>query len=492
MNTSKTYELDDFLACHAKAMIMFDCMLGLMRIYNFEGVTLLSVTKEDLAVSRDLLEFIDRSPSMFHTATTVRAHLEAAGYVYLPEGAAWKVVRGGRYLTVRNNSSVIAWKVGEKFDKADDFDGTAPYHFQIAVAHGDSPSYKVKAVPELKGEQDTLRLSVEAYGGMIDHTWLDRPLGLAGRVLVRCGSKIESRLITIERDIALIPSLAIHLNRKSGLAPELNRAVDLMPLFSAGELSEGAFRQMIAMEAGVDASDVLSFDLFLVDHTGGRIWGYKDEFVSAGHLDDLQSAYAALKAFLASDNDSDISVYACFDNEEVGSNTKQGAMSTFLRDTLVRINSALGLSEDDFHRALAASMLVSCDNAHALHPAHPEKYDSTNQCRLNGGIVIKEAARQSYCTDAVSRAVFEEILSARNLPYQVFANRSDMPGGSTLGNLSNIQVSMHGIDVGLPQLAMHSVFETTGSRDTALGIQALLAFYDADIVISEADSIKIS
>ncbi|EPD78212.1 hypothetical protein [Atopobium sp. oral taxon 199] len=277
-----------------------------------------------------------------------------------------------------------------------------------------------------------------------------------------------------------------------GLAPELNRAVDLMPLFSAGELSEGAFRQMIAMEAGVDASDVLSFDLFLVDHTGGRIWGYKDEFVSAGHLDDLQSAYAALKAFLASDNDSDISVYACFDNEEVGSNTKQGAMSTFLRDTLVRINSALGLSEDDFHRALAASMLVSCDNAHALHPAHPEKYDSTNQCRLNGGIVIKEAARQSYCTDAVSRAVFEEILSARNLPYQVFANRSDMPGGSTLGNLSNIQVSMHGIDVGLPQLAMHSVFETTGSRDTALGIQALLAFYDADIVISEADSIKIS
>ena len=422
----------------------------------------------------------------------IRNRLEEAGFVYLSEGATWNVSPGGCYFTVRNNSSVIAWKVGEKFHtdascRRAPYQG-APYHFQIAAAHGDSPSYKVKAAPELESAQGMLRLSVEAYGGMIDHTWFDRPLGLAGRVLVRSGDRIESRLINITRDVALIPSLAIHLDHASGLTPELNRSVDLMPLFSAGELSEGSFKRMIAK---VNEEDVLSWDLFLADHTGGRIWGIQDEFVSAGHLDDLQAAYAALRAFLASDNDTDISVYACFDNEEVGSNTKQGALSTFLRGTLGRINGALGLSEEDLYRALSASMLVSCDNAHAVHPAHPEKYDTVNQCVLNGGIVIKEAARQSYCTDAFSRAAFEEILSTNGIPYQVFANRSDMPGGSTLGNLSNMHVSIHGVDVGLPQLAMHSVFETTGSHDTALGIRALLAFYNANMVISEADAFEV-
>ena len=450
---------------------------------------MLSLTEEYLAVSHDLLAFIDESPSMFHTANAIRNRLEEAGFVYLSEGATWNVSPGGCYFTVRNNSSVIAWKVGEKFHtdascRRAPYQG-APYHFQIAAAHGDSPSYKVKAAPELESAQGMLRLSVEAYGGMIDHTWFDRPLGLAGRVLVRSGDRIESRLINITRDVAL------HLDHASGLTPELNRSVDLMPLFSAGELSEGSFKRMIAKEAGVNEEDVLSWDLFLADHTGGRIWGIQDEFVSAGHLDDLQAAYAALRAFLASDNDTDISVYACFDNEEVGSNTKQGALSTFLRGTLGRINGALGLSEEDLYRALSASMLVSCDNAHAVHPAHPEKYDTVNQCVLNGGIVIKEAARQSYCTDAFSRAAFEEILSTNGIPYQVFANRSDMPGGSTLGNLSNMHVSIHGVDVGLPQLAMHSVFETTGSHDTALGIRALLAFYNANMVISEADAFEV-
>ncbi|OFR22242.1 M18 family aminopeptidase [Atopobium sp. HMSC064B08] len=460
----------------------------------------MSLTEEYLAVSHDLLAFIDESPSMFHTANAIRNRLEEAGFVYLSEGATWNVSPGGCYFTVRNNSSVIAWKVGEKFNTGAPCQSVphqgalyqgAPYHFQIAAAHGDSPSYKVKAVPEVQSAQKMLRLSVEAYGGMIDHTWFDRPLGLAGRVLVRSGARIESRLINITRDVALIPSLAIHLDHASGLTPELNRSVDLMPLFSAGELSEGSFKRMVAKEAGVNEEDALSWDLFLVDHTGGRIWGIQDEFVSAGHLDDLQAAYAALRAFLASDNDADISVYACFDNEEVGSNTKQGALSTFLRDTLSRINGALGLSEEDLHRALSASMLVSCDNAHAVHPAHPEKYDTVNQCVLNGGIVIKEAARQSYCTDAFSRAAFEEILSTNGIPYQVFANRSDMPGGSTLGNLSNMHVSIHGVDVGLPQLAMHSVFETAGSHDTVLGIRALLAFYNANVVISEADAFEV-
>lgn len=433
--------------------------------------------------AQGLLDFIRECPSMFHTAAAIGRRLEAAGFAYLPEGAAWHVEPGGSYYTSRNNSSVIAFKVGRELDS---------YHFQLAAAHGDSPSFKVKAVPELSGPGDYLRLDVEAYGGMIDHTWLDRPLGVAGRVLVREGSRVESRLLATDRDVALIPSVAIHLNRESGRSPELNRAVDLCALFSAGDLSAGAFDQMVADELGVARKDVLARDLFLYNRQEPVAWGVAGEFVSAPKLDDLGCAYTALEAFLASNNPHDVSVYACFDNEEVGSNTKQGAMSTFLHDVLVRANAALGKTEEDYLRAVAGSMLVSCDNAHACHPNHPEKHDEANRCWLNRGLVIKEAANQHYCTDAFSRAALVAVLEDAGVPYQTFANRSDMAGGGTLGNLSNTQVSLHGVDVGLPQLAMHSSFETAGARDVELGIRALSAFYAADLRIDGADSVTLA
>ena len=450
------------------------------------------VTADDIEAANDLIDFIESCPSMFHTAATIMSELDNAGFTYLPENAAWDVKPGGCYYTQRNTSSVIAFKVGaDLMAEWGEHGVSGSYHFQLTASHSDSPTFKVKAVPELDGAGETLRLNTEAYGGMIDYTWFDRPLALAGRVLVREGDRIESRLLATEREVAIIPSLAIHMNRgvNEGFAP--NRAVDLCPLISAGALKCGAFDEMVADELGVAPEQILGRDLFLVNRQDARIWGWADEFVSTPKLDDLACAYVSLQAFLAARNDRDVSVFCCFDNEEVGSNTKQGAMSTFLVDALRRINGSLGFNEEAYHRALAASMLVSCDNAHAVHPNHAEKCDPQNQVVLNGGLVIKEAANQKYCTDAFSRAVFQAVCDDAGVPVQAFANRSDMAGGSTLGNLSNMQASMHAVDVGLPQLAMHSSYETGGVRDIDYAIRALTAFYERDLHITGAESVEL-
>ena len=444
------------------------------------------ITQQERETAQELVDFIAECPSMFHTAHTACARLDAAGFTYLPESRVWDVVPGGRYYTTRNGSSVIAFAVGEHA-----LEDREAFHFQLTAAHADSPTFKVKSAPELEGPENYLRLNVEAYGGMIDYTWFDRPLSLAGRVLVRNGSAIESRLVALDEDVALIPSLAVHLNRavNDGFAP--NRAIDLCPLFSAGELGAGAFDDMLAQSLGVDPKQILARDLFLYSRQKGCVWGAAGEFVSSPKLDDLMCAFASLKAFLASKNDTCVRVWCCFDNEEVGSNTKQGAMSTILRDTLERMCGRLGLSREDYHRAVAQSMLVSCDNAHAIHPNRTEKYDAGNRCYLNGGIVIKEAANQHYCTDAFSRAAFAAVCDDAGVPYQTFANKSDQAGGSTLGNLSNTQVSMHAVDVGCPQLAMHSSYETSGVRDASLAIAALTAFYETDIRIDGAQGVTV-
>lgn len=438
----------------------------------------------DISAARGLIEFIRQSPSMFHSAATIRARLEAGGFTYLPEGEPWSMEAGGNYYTQRNGSSVIAWHIGCDLPQEG-------FHFQIVASHADSPTFKLKAVSELEGPTSYLRLDTEAYGSMIDYTWFDRPLSLAGRVMVREGSRVVSRLLALDRDVALIPSLAIHMDRSVNDRFSPNRAVDLCPLFSAGELTRGAVDALVADELGVSPEQILARDLFLVNRQTPRVWGAADEFVSAPKLDDLMCAYTALEAFLELDNERDVSVYVCFDNEEVGSHTKQGAASTLLRDTLERINGSIGRTPESLVRALASSMLVSCDNAHAVHPNHPEMADEANDPRLNRGIVIKEAANQHYCTDAFSRAVFSAVLDDAGLPYQTFANRSDMAGGSTLGNISNSHVSMHAIDVGCPQLAMHSSYETAGARDVQLVIDALTAYFNANILIDGADAAEL-
>ena len=419
----------------------------------------------------ELLKFIKDSPSMFHTIETISKELKAAGFQYLPETRDWELKAGGAYYTTRNGSSLIAFKIGEEIKDL---------HFQITASHSDSPTYKIKHLPELEGAGGSLRLDVEGYGGMIDSSWFDRPLSVAGRVVVQEGNQICSRLINFDRELLLIPNVAIHFNRQINQGYAYNRQVDLCPLFSAGELKKGAFDALVAKELGVKPEQILGKDLYLVNRQDGKLWGAAEEFVSAPKLDDLECAYTSLRGFLEAENKESVNVYCCFDNEEVGSGTKQGALSTFLSDVLHRISD-----QERYYQAVAASFLVSCDNAHAVHPNHPEKTDAINCCFLNKGIVIKESANQKYTTDAVGRAVFTAICDRAGVPHQTFANRSDSPGGSTLGNLSNTQVSLNAVDIGLAQLAMHSSYETAGSKDVAYGIRALKAFYETNLVLRE-------
>ncbi len=432
-------------------------------------------------ISNELLTFIQNSPSMFHSISSIRKYLDDSNFTYLPEESNWSLEKGKNYYTIRNHSSIIAFKVGNTLDD---------YHFQMCASHSDSPTFKVKNVPELKGQGEYLKLDVEAYGGMIDNTWFDRPLTIAGRAFVRNGNAIENKLVFIDKDLLLIPSLAIHFNREVNKGVALNRQIDLCPLFSTGKAKEGDFRKMVAEHLNVSVDDLLGVDLFLVNRQRPCIWGYQEEFISSPKLDDLHCAFSTLKGFLASNNEHDVSVYACFDNEEVGSNTKQGAMSTFLQDVLKRINYSLQKTDEDYYQAISRSFLVSADNAHAVHPNHPEKTDTVNCAYMNKGLVIKESANQKYTTDAFSRSVFMEICRRANMPFQTFANRSDSLGGSTLGNLSNTQVSLHAVDIGLPQLAMHSSYETAGVEDTATTIETIKEYYSTNIKITNFDHVE--
>ena len=425
-----------------------------------------------MEILRDLMNFLDSSVTMFHAINKCEKVLQNCGYIYLPENEKWNI-RAGKYYTKRNSSSLIA------FDIAD-----GDYHFQISAAHSDSPTFKLKDRPIIESN-GYLKLNVEAYGGMIDATWLDKPLTLAGRVMVDTGCGIETRLLHIDKDLLIIPNVPIHFNREINKGFAFNNQVDMLPVFSAGNLSEADFGKMLAKELGVKPEAILAKDLYLVNRQKATVIGYDNELISSGRLDDLECVYTSLLGFIEAMNNDHINVFAVFDNEEVGSVTKQGAMSTFFVSTLNRINKALGKSDEDYYRAIAKSMLISCDNAHAIHPNHPELFDVKNRPVLNKGIAIKESANQKYTTDAFSRAVLKKILDKNNIPYQTFANRSDIMGGSTLGNLSNTAVSMNAVDIGLPQLAMHSAYETAGAKDVEYAIEALRAFFETNIDIKD-------
>mgnify|MGYP005774737057 FL=1 len=428
--------------------------------------------------SREVLNFIEHSPSSFHAVEQLSQMLDQAGYQRLKECDGWTLEQGGKYYVTRNGSSIIAFHVGQQLDN---------YHFQITASHSDSPSYKVKEKAELKGKGGYLQLNTEGYGGMICSSWLDRPLSLAGRVLVRQGNVVETRLLNIDRDLLLIPNVAIHMNRDVNSGMKYNQQVDMLPLFSAGECGENSYYELIAQELGVKPEDVVGCDLYLYPRVAPSLWGAKEEFISSPRLDDLQCAYTSMKALVDSHNPHGVNVCCCFDNEEVGSGTKQGALSTFLRDVLQRVHAALGHAPEDYFRAVAKSFMVSCDNAHAVHPNHPEKTDGENCVYMNKGIVVKFSANQKYTTDGISAAIFMQLCKDAQVPVQTFANRSDMAGGSTLGNLSTQQVSLHTVDVGLPQLAMHSTYETAGVKDSAYMVQALTAFYNTDLDITDSD-----
>lgn len=431
---------------------------------------------KQIEISKELMDFIKDSPTAFHVVKNFSTMLEKAGFIKLNERNKWKIEQGGKYYVTRNDSSIIAFQVPDNMDF---------YNFQIAAAHSDSPAFKIKENPEMVEDNNYVTLNVEKYGGMLMTPWFDRPLSVAGRVIVRENSGLKPVLVNVDRDLCVIPNLAIHMNRDVNNGIKYNPQKDMIPLF--GEIaSKDKFDQIIANETGVAIEDIISTDLFLYNRECGTIWGADNEFMSAPRLDDVMCAFSCIKALTDNKgNNKSVNVCAIFDNEEVGSTTKQGADSSFLYDVLSRISMCMGKDSEDFIRVCASSFMLSADNAHAVHPNYKEKADPTNRPYMNKGIVIKYNANQKYTTDAISASIFKEICKKVGVEVQSYVNRSDIPGGSTLGNISNSHVSLNTVDIGLAQLAMHSPYETAGVKDTEYMIKAVKKFYETAIMADE-------
>ncbi len=421
---------------------------------------------------KELFQFIEDSPTAFHAVDTMKKLLERNGYQGLLESERWKLAGGGKYYVTRNGSSLIAFRIPSA-----DFKG-----FQIMAGHSDSPCLKIKENPEMRAEQAYIKLDVEKYGGMLCGSWFDRPLSAAGRLMVHSDNKIRMKLVNVNRDLLMIPSLAIHMNREANDGYKYNVQKDMLPLYKMCDGGEQeSFMEMIAGAAGVKEEDVLGSDLYVYNRMQGSVWGAGEEFISAGRLDDLECVYSSLTGFLDAKDGDSIPVHCVYDNEEVGSSTRQGAASTFLADTLYRICESLCMSGTDYRRRLASSLMVSADNAHAVHPNYPDKSCPSNRPVINRGIVIKFSGNQRYTSDAVSAALFRRICEMAGVPVQEFTNRSDMLGGSTLGNISGTQVAVNCVDVGLAQLAMHSSYETAGVKDLEYLIRAAKTFYESSV-----------
>lgn len=411
--------------------------------------------------AKELIQFIEKSPTCFQAVATMKEILEQEGYSELKERDKWNLEKGGHYFVTRNDSALIAFAIPQEGLKG----------FRIMASHSDSPSFKIKDNPEMAVENKYVKLNVERYGGMLCAPWFDRPLSVAGRVVVKENDTFVTKLVDVDRDLLMIPNLAIHMSRQANEGYQYSAQKDMLPLY--GEIAaKDTFMEIIAQAVGVKAEDILGHDLFLYNRQKGCIWGAQEEFLSIGRLDDLQCAFASLKGFLGGEKKEYAAVHCVLDNEEVGSSTKQGAASTFLYDVLVRMVRGLGMDYEDYLRALADSFMISADNGHALHPNYTEKADPVNRPVLNQGIVIKYSGNQKYCTDAVSAAMFKDLCSQAEVPYQTFTNNSDIPGGSTLGNISNTKVALNSVDIGLPQLAMHSPYETVGVKDTYYLVEA--------------------
>lgn len=415
-----------------------------------------------------LLQFLDQSKNAYFAVNEIQERLTAHGFIRLFEGERWEL-SPGKYFVTRDGSSLLAFQIPKR-----DYRG-----FHIVASHSDSPTFKLKPNEALTAESVYQRLNTERYGGMIYYSWLDRPLSVAGRVLYSENEEIRTRLIDIDRDLLVIPSLAIHMEKKLNEGYPFDPQKDLLPLVSMNE--KGTVRALLSKEAGIAEEDILDADLFLYPRQPAAIFGAENEFLGGARLDDLLCAYGALEGFLSAAPTESAAVYALFHNEEVGSETKQGAASSFLSDTLRRIHTAFARDEEDFLSCLPKSFLLSADNAHAVHPNQPDKADPTNRPKLNHGIVLKYNANQKYTTDAVSGAIVRTLCKKAGVPVQTFTNRSDMAGGSTLGSIAVARLSMNAADIGLPQLAMHSAFETAGTKDVFDLVSLCKALYSVSI-----------
>lgn len=416
-----------------------------------------------------LFGFLDRSVSPYHAAAAAAELLDKAGFQRVEETDAWHLVPGGKYYTTRNASAVLAWRMprGEKL-----------VGWHVSASHGDSPTWRVKKIDV--GDSVYGRAEIEGYGGMIMSTWFDRPLSVAGRLLVRTENGVESRLVAPDRGLLCIPNLCIHYGREVNRGVEYNPQIDLQPI--CGE-SGSSLLAVLAEEAGVQVEDIINFDLVLCTFQKAERVGVKGEYFMSGRIDDLECAYTTLCGFLAGRGEEEgrADVWCMFDNEEVGSSSRQGAQGTFMADVLARIEESMGVTREDCIRARTNSLLLSADNGHAQHPNHPEKSDPRNVVKMGGGVILKYNARLAYTTSGFTAAAFEEICRRANVPTQTFANRADVKGGSTLGNLLGHQIAMPMLDIGLGQLAMHSAVETASCRDAAYMAEACEEYYNTPI-----------
>jgi len=416
-----------------------------------------------------LISCIDNSPTAFHAVATAEKILTQNGFSRVDESSTESLVKGGKYYITRNNSSIIAFTLPE----------SKPTGFMICASHSDSPCFKVKPNAELETVGQYVRLNTERYGGMIMPSWFDRPLSLAGRIAVETEDGIETRLVNINRDLLVIPNVAIHMsNTNNGYT--YNAKTDMMPLMADID-SHTKVVDLIAKECDVEANRIIGHDLFLYCRQKGCVVGADDAFFLSPRIDNLECAFTSLLGFLDANPTTAVPMFAVFDNEETGSQTKQGAASDFLTLVIDKILAAFSASEQKA-ALLANSFMLSADNAHAMHPNHPELADNKNAPRMNSGIVIKYNAAQRYTTDGVSAALFKKICQKENVPTQVFANRSDMAGGSTLGSIATTKVSIKTVDIGLAQLAMHSACEIAGVRDVEHMINACRVFFSTALV----------
>ena len=415
-------------------------------------------------IAKGLLDFIETSPTCYHAVNNVKLKLENAGFEALNEKSDYALEFGKKYYVVRNDSSIIAFVLPER----------KPAGFRIMASHSDSPCFKLKENPEVILENTYVKFNVEKYGGMILSTWLDRPLSVAGRVVIKEEKGFVTKLVDFEENLCIIPNVAIHFNREMNKGMEYNPQIDMQPLWSSNK--EDKINTLIANKLQVEETQILGADLFVYNRQKGCFIGNEDAFIGAPRIDDLGCVYTTLEGFLASENTEYITMYCVFDHEEVGSCTRQGADSDFLISTIDRIGVSLEL-EKDMPKMIANSFLMSADNGHALHPNHPEKSDGQNHPFLNKGLVIKYHGNQQYTTDAVTGALVKDICISNKIPYQTYHNRSDIMGGSTLGNISISHCSIPSADIGLPQLAMHSAFETAGTEDVFYLIKFAKNFY---------------
>ncbi len=431
------------------------------------------MTDKQMQSTSELLQFIAESPTAFHATEAMERRLADAGFIRLDEGENWELKAGTGYYLTRNQSSLLAFRMPQEPVRG----------MMIAATHTDSPMFKLKPEYESEAFSTYIRLNTEVYGGTILSSWFDRPLTLAGRVILNRDGCFEAKTVAFDRDLVLIPNVAIHFNRTVNTGYAYNPAVDTLPLFS--QKGGKSLKAMVAEALACKAVDIASMELYVVNHMAGSVWGADNDFFSAPRIDNLMCTYGALCGFLQANHAQGLNVFYAADNEETGSSTKQGAASVFLSDVLDRICECIGT---DKRRLLASSMMISADNAHAKHPNHPELSDAKNAPRMNGGVVIKSNAAQKYTTDGVSAALFAELCKRADVPVQVFSNRSDMAGGSTLGSISNTQVPLLTIDIGMAQLAMHSAYETAGCADTAYLTEAMKSFYNS-ILRRKADGV---